>query len=161
MKNGFKVMEALKEIETEGYLPVLVITAEPAHKVHALRAGAKDFVPTAPVLMPLRQEVWDSGVRSFADGKIITKTLSEFVYLPPTIDVLDAGAQTTVQDYPGRVGFWNVGVPPSGPFLSCPAATLILAVLAVPSSVNTEWRGLGKCRRAFPKAIQARDSLML
>ncbi|MGB8167442.1 MAG: 5-oxoprolinase/urea amidolyase family protein, partial [Chthoniobacteraceae bacterium] len=51
----------------------------------------------------------------FADGKIITKTLSEIQYRPRTIDVLDAGAQTTVQDYPGRVGFWNVGVPPSGP----------------------------------------------
>ena len=52
---------------------------------------------------------------TFAEGKIITKSLGEFTYLPPTIDVLDAGAQTTVQDYPGRVGFWNVGVPPSGP----------------------------------------------
>jgi urea carboxylase len=51
----------------------------------------------------------------FAEGKIITKSLSEFQYQPRTIDVLDAGAQTTVQDYPGRTGFWNVGVPPSGP----------------------------------------------
>ena len=51
----------------------------------------------------------------FADGKIITKTLSEFQYRPRSIDVLDAGAQTTVQDWPGRVGYWNVGVPPSGP----------------------------------------------
>jgi urea carboxylase len=51
----------------------------------------------------------------FAEGKIITKSLSEFQYLPRTIDVLDAGTQTTVQDYPGRIGFWNVGVPPSGP----------------------------------------------
>jgi len=51
----------------------------------------------------------------FADGKIITKSLSEFEYRPRTLDVLDAGAQTTVQDYPGRTGFWNIGVPPSGP----------------------------------------------
>ena len=42
--SGFAVMEALKEIETEGYVPVLVVTAEPAHKVRALQAGAKDFV---------------------------------------------------------------------------------------------------------------------
>ncbi len=42
--DGFQVMEALKEIETEGYLPVLVITAEPGHKLQALEAGAKDFV---------------------------------------------------------------------------------------------------------------------
>jgi urea carboxylase len=51
----------------------------------------------------------------FAEGRILTKTLSELEYQPRTIDVLDAGAQTTVQDYPGRIGFWNVGVPPSGP----------------------------------------------
>ena len=51
----------------------------------------------------------------FAAGKVITRSLGEFVYAPATVDVLDAGAQTTVQDYPGRVGFWNVGVPPSGP----------------------------------------------
>lgn len=42
--DGFQVMEKLKEIETDGYLPVIVITAQPSHKLHALAAGAKDFV---------------------------------------------------------------------------------------------------------------------
>ena len=42
--DGFAVMEALKEIETGGYLPVLVITAQPGHKLRALQVGAKDFV---------------------------------------------------------------------------------------------------------------------
>jgi CheY-like chemotaxis protein len=42
--DGFHVMEGLKEIERDGYLPVLVITAQPAHKLRALAAGAKDFV---------------------------------------------------------------------------------------------------------------------
>jgi adenylate cyclase len=42
--DGFEVMEGLKEIEKDGYLPVLVITAQPDHKLRALRAGAKDFV---------------------------------------------------------------------------------------------------------------------
>lgn len=42
--DGFQVIEALKEIETGGYLPVLVITAQPGHKLRALKAGAKDFV---------------------------------------------------------------------------------------------------------------------
>jgi DNA-binding response OmpR family regulator len=37
-------MEGLKEIEADGYLPVLVITAQPGHKLRALAAGAKDFV---------------------------------------------------------------------------------------------------------------------
>src|SRR5471030_1287903 len=42
--DGFQVMEDLEKIETSGYLPVLVVTAQPDHKVHALTAGAKDFV---------------------------------------------------------------------------------------------------------------------
>ena len=42
--DGFKVMEGLKEIETDSYLPVLVITAQPSQKLNALRAGAKDFI---------------------------------------------------------------------------------------------------------------------
>ena len=42
--DGFQVLEALKEIEPGGYLPVLVITAQPGHKLRALQAGAKDFV---------------------------------------------------------------------------------------------------------------------
>ncbi|MEO6697464.1 MAG: response regulator [Gammaproteobacteria bacterium] len=42
--DGFQVLEGLKEIETDGYLPVLVITAQPDHKLRALQAGAKDFI---------------------------------------------------------------------------------------------------------------------
>jgi CheY-like chemotaxis protein/cation transporter-like permease len=42
--DGFQVMEGLKEIEEDGYLPVLVITAQPDKKLPALRAGAKDFL---------------------------------------------------------------------------------------------------------------------
>jgi len=49
--DGFQVMEALKEIDTDDTLPVLVITAEPGHKLRALRAGARDFV-TKPLDMP-------------------------------------------------------------------------------------------------------------
>jgi diguanylate cyclase (GGDEF)-like protein len=42
--NGFEVIEELKRIETAGYLSVLVVTAEPAHKIRALQEGAKDFI---------------------------------------------------------------------------------------------------------------------
>ena len=56
--DGFQVMEGLKEIETEGYLPVLAVTAHPAHKLRALQCGAKDFISKpfdlAEVLMRVR-----------------------------------------------------------------------------------------------------------
>lgn len=42
--DGFAVLDALKAIEPNSYVPVLVITAQPAHKLRALQAGAKDFV---------------------------------------------------------------------------------------------------------------------
>jgi PleD family two-component response regulator len=42
--DGFTVMEGLREIEPDGALPILVITAQPDHKLRALREGAKDFV---------------------------------------------------------------------------------------------------------------------
>ena len=56
--NGFEVMESLMGIETEGYLPVLAVTAQPAHKLRALQGGAKDFISKpfdlAEVLMRVR-----------------------------------------------------------------------------------------------------------
>ena len=42
--DGFAVMAALKSSATEGYLPVIVLTAQPGHKLRALQAGAKDFI---------------------------------------------------------------------------------------------------------------------
>jgi PAS domain S-box-containing protein len=42
--DGFQVIEALKMNDADGYLPVLVITAQPGHKLRALQAGARDFV---------------------------------------------------------------------------------------------------------------------
>jgi len=42
--DGFQVMENLKTIETGGYIPVLVITAQPDHKLRAMKTGAKDFI---------------------------------------------------------------------------------------------------------------------
>jgi len=52
----------------------------------------------------------------FKKGDIFTRYLNEFEYQPYSIDVLSGGTLTTIQDYPARKGYWNVGVPPSGPF---------------------------------------------
>jgi urea carboxylase len=51
----------------------------------------------------------------FAQGGVTTSFLNTFPYRAHTIEVLDGGTMTTVQDYPARLGYWNVGVPPSGP----------------------------------------------
>jgi urea carboxylase len=51
----------------------------------------------------------------FVQGRIVTRSLAELPYQPQALEVLEPGVQTTVQDHPGRVGYWAVGVPPSGP----------------------------------------------
>ena len=52
----------------------------------------------------------------FQQGNIFTRYLNSFVTKPNSIDVISGGTLTTIQDYPARTGYWNIGVPPSGPF---------------------------------------------
>ncbi|WP_167145417.1 urea carboxylase [Pseudomonas sp. OTU750018] len=60
----------------------------------------------------LRQILTDA---PFASGNPWTRCLEGLIYQANTFEVLSAGTQTTVQDFPGRLGYWAVGVPPSGP----------------------------------------------
>ncbi len=64
----------------------------------------------------------------FLAGAMTTRTLSQFSYTPNTVSVLDGGAQSSLQSLPGRLGFWEVGVPASGPMddKSFTAANLLL-----------------------------------
>ncbi|WP_314138701.1 5-oxoprolinase/urea amidolyase family protein [Buttiauxella noackiae] len=50
------------------------------------------------------------------EGRVITATLGQVNWQPATLDVITGGTMTTIQDAPGRSGYWHVGVPPSGPF---------------------------------------------
>ncbi|HLV67617.1 MAG TPA: biotin carboxylase N-terminal domain-containing protein, partial [Polyangiaceae bacterium] len=60
----------------------------------------------------LRSLVQSEAVRS---GAVVTTTLAAHRFASRTIEVLAPGMLTTVQDYPGRLGYWAIGVPPSGP----------------------------------------------
>ncbi len=51
----------------------------------------------------------------FVQGGVAMRDMGSFDYRPATFDVLAAGTMTTIQDWPGRLGLWEVGVPPSGP----------------------------------------------
>lgn len=50
----------------------------------------------------------------FETAKVATKVLDSYNYAPTAMEVIVPGAYTTVQDYPGRKGYWHIGVPPSG-----------------------------------------------
>ena len=57
--DGFQVMEALKKTDADKYLPVIVLTAEPAHKLRALRAGAKDFISKPFDLVEVKTRIYN------------------------------------------------------------------------------------------------------
>ncbi|XQE66324.1 urea carboxylase [Pseudomonas sp. P3C3] len=60
----------------------------------------------------LRQVVADE---RFAQGEVWTRLLDSFTFKASVIEVLEPGTYSSVQDYPGRLGYWDIGVPPSGP----------------------------------------------
>jgi urea carboxylase len=60
----------------------------------------------------LRQIVDDPAFRA---GQLSTRFLEAFDYQAAAIEVIEAGTYTSIQDYPGRAGYWDIGVPPSGP----------------------------------------------
>ncbi len=49
-------------------------------------------------------------------GGLAMQDMEHFCYLPETMEIITAGTMTTIQEWPGRLGYWEVGVPPSGPF---------------------------------------------
>jgi DNA-binding response OmpR family regulator len=67
-------MEALKTIEPDGYLPVLVITAQPAHKLQALQAGAKDFVSKPFDVLEVKTRI-----RNMLEVRLLYKRLEQTV----------------------------------------------------------------------------------
>jgi PAS domain S-box-containing protein len=71
--DGFQVMEALKGIESDGYLPVLVITAQPAHKLRALQGGAKDFVSKPFDLLEVQTRIYN-----MLEVRLLYRKLAEF-----------------------------------------------------------------------------------
>lgn len=60
----------------------------------------------------LRQIV---GSDFFVRADVATNKLASFIYRAPVVEVMQPGTYTSVQDYPGRSGYWSIGVPPSGP----------------------------------------------
>ncbi|MBA4214765.1 MAG: urea carboxylase [Polaromonas sp.] len=96
-------------------LAKLIVTADTRDEALKKMEEALDATRLAGIetnLGYLRQVVRDP---VFREGRQVTRFLSTFAYQPATIDVIEPGVQTSVQDWPGRQGYWDVGVPPSGP----------------------------------------------
>ncbi len=71
--DGFQVIEALKTNEADGYVPVLVLTAQPGHKLRALQAGAKDFISKPFDLVEARTRI-----RNLLEVRLLYKKLESY-----------------------------------------------------------------------------------
>jgi two-component system cell cycle response regulator len=71
--DGFQVMAALKTNESDSYLPVIVITAQPGHKLRALQAGAKDFVSKPFDLIEVKTRI-----RNMLEVRLLYKKLENY-----------------------------------------------------------------------------------
>jgi len=83
--DGFQVLEGLKEIETEGYVPVLVITAQPGHRLRALAVGAKDFVSKPLDLMEVKTRI-----HNMLEVRLLYKQLEHSNHALETLALHDA-----------------------------------------------------------------------
>ncbi len=71
--DGFQVMEGLKTNDADAYLPVLVITAQPGHKLRALHAGAKDFISKPIDLIEVKTRI-----RNMLEVRLLYKKLENY-----------------------------------------------------------------------------------
>ena len=71
--DGFQVIEGLKTNDADGYLPVLVITAQPGHKLRALQAGARDFVSKPFDLVEVRTRI-----RNMLEVRLLYRKLDHY-----------------------------------------------------------------------------------
>jgi urea carboxylase len=96
----------LAKIIVQGADRALAITAL-QHALDATRIGG--------VETNLRYLRAIAGSDLLAAGQVATTALNSFTFDPQCIEVIAAGAQSSLQELPGRLGLWHVGVPPSGP----------------------------------------------
>ena len=71
--DGFEVMEGLKQIDTAGYVPILVITAQPDHKLRALAVGARDFIAKPFDLVEVKTRI-----HNMLEVRLLYKQLAEY-----------------------------------------------------------------------------------
>ena len=71
--DGFQVIESLKTNDADSYLPVLVITAQPGHKLRALQAGAKDFVSKPFDMVEVRTRI-----RNMLEVRLLHRKLENY-----------------------------------------------------------------------------------
>jgi len=96
-------------------LAKIIVSAD--SRAHAIAKLSKALDQTAIAGIETNLDYLRAIARSdtFLSGRVATNVLSKFAFVPQTIDVIAPGAQSGLQELPGRLHLWHVGVPPSGP----------------------------------------------
>lgn len=96
-------------------LAKIIITAE--NRTECVKKAVKILLATKLEGVETNLEFLQSIAQdqNFADANLSTKFLENFSYTSKAFDILSPGTFTTIQDYPGRIGYWQIGIPPSGP----------------------------------------------
>jgi CheY-like chemotaxis protein len=98
--NGFQVMEGLKTNDADGYLPVIVLTAQPGHKLRALQAGAKDFISKPFDLVEVKTRI-----HNMLEVRLLYKKLENFnKVLEQTVQERTAARKRSALSEPDRTG---------------------------------------------------------
>lgn len=93
---------------------VIVAGKDRAENIEKAKAAlAKVRICGLETNIKLLQDVLE--MDAFVSGNVSTWILNDYRYKNRTFEILAPGLQTTVQDYPGRLKLWDVGIPPSGP----------------------------------------------
>ena len=83
--DGFQVLAGLKEIESASYVPILVITAQPDHKLRALAAGAKDFITKPFDLVEVKMRIHNN-----LEVRLLYKQLEDYSHALESLAMHDA-----------------------------------------------------------------------
>ncbi|KAF7547468.1 hypothetical protein G7046_g8993 [Stylonectria norvegica] len=140
------------------YDPLLAkIIAHGRNRREALTAMARGLVATRVEGVETNLKYLMRLINSFtlASGVFTTRTLDNLVFREPVMEVLDPGALTTIQDFPGRIGYWSVGIPPSGPMDNYSFRLANIMVGNMPDMAGFECTLQGPSVRFFDDAIVA------
>jgi CheY-like chemotaxis protein len=109
--DGFQVMEALKTNAADGYLPVIVLTAQPGHKIRALQAGAKDFISKPLDLVEVKTRI-----HNMIEVRLLYRQLEHFnVLLEQTVQERTAELRESEARYRGIGSRTRAAVLPRSP----------------------------------------------
>ena len=89
--DGFQVMEGLKTDDADGYLPVIVLTAQPGHKLRALQAGARDFISKPFDLVEVKTRI-----HNLLEVRLLYKSLETYNKMLKRLDRMKSEFVSTV-----------------------------------------------------------------